>query len=132
MQIPYFLDLEQVLRLHGSLIENYGGLAGVRDMGLLQSAIAAPQAAYEGQFLYNDIFEMAAAYLYHLVQNHAFLDGNKRIGAASAIVFLAINDIQIQNDEEGLVEITLGVAKGQIGKTEIAKFLRSNVIDPMP
>ena len=70
---------------------------------------------------------MAAAYLYHLVQNHPFVDGNKRIGAASAIVFLAINDIQIEDDEDGLVELTLGVATGQIGKTEIAEFFRSRV-----
>ena len=63
---------------------------------------------------------------YHLVQNHPFLDGNKRIGAATAIVFLAINDIQIDNDEEGLVNLTLSVATGQAGKPEIAEFFRSH------
>ena len=73
-----------------------------------------------------DIFEMAAAYLYHVVQNHPFLDGNKRAGAALAIVFLAINDIDIDNDEDGLVELTLSVATGQSGKVEIAEFFRSH------
>ena len=68
---------------------------------------------------------MAAAYLYHLVQNHAFLDGNKRTGAATAIVFLAMNDIQIDNDEEGLIALTLSVATGQSGKAEIAEFFSS-------
>ena len=68
---------------------------------------------------------MAAAYLYHIVQNHPFLDGNKRTGAAAAIVFLAMNDIQIDNDEEGLVELTLSVATGQTGKAEAAEFFRS-------
>ena len=125
MATPLFLDLDHVIRLHRSLIEEYGGLEGVRDVGLLLSAIAMPQAAYDGEYLHSDIFEMAAAYLYHIVQNHSFLDGNKRTGAAAAIVFLAMNDIQIDNDEEGLVELTLSVATGQAGKAEIAEFFRS-------
>ena len=125
MSTPLFLDLDHVMRLHRSLIEEFGGIDGVRDVGLLLSAIAMPQAAYGGEYLHSDIFEMAAAYLYHLVQNHAFLDGNKRTGAAAAIVFLAFNDIQIDNDEEGLVELTFSVATGQAGKAEIAEFFRS-------
>jgi death-on-curing protein len=68
---------------------------------------------------------MAAAYLFHLVQNHAFIDGNKRIGAASAIVFLSMNDIEIEADEDGLVELTLKVACGNAAKPEIAEFFRS-------
>lgn len=115
------------MRLHSSLIEHYGGIDGTRDIGLLQSAVAMPQASYDGEYLHCDIYEMAAAYMYHLVQNHPFLDGNKRIGAASALVFLAINDIQIDNDEDGLVELTLSVATGQAGKSEIAEFFRSRV-----
>jgi death-on-curing protein len=67
---------------------------------------------------------MAAAYLYHIVQNHPFLDGNKRTGAAVAIIFLAINGIELEADEEGLVEITLAVAEGKAGKQEIADFFR--------
>lgn len=127
MAMPLFLDLDHVLRLHRSLIEHYGGMEGTRDMGLLQSAVAMPQASYGGELLHGDIFEMAAAYLYHIVQNHPFLDGNKRTGAAAAIVFLAMNDIQIDNDEAGLVDLTLSVATGQTGKGEIAEFFRSHV-----
>jgi death-on-curing protein len=127
MATPHFLDLDHVMRLHSSLIEHYGGIDGTRDIGLLQSAVAMPQASYDGEYLHCDIYEMAAAYMYHLVQNHPFLDGNKRIGAASALVFLAINDIQIDNDEDGLVELTLSVATGQAGKSEIAEFFRSRV-----
>ena len=126
MSMPLFLDLDHIMRLHRSLIDQYGGTDGVRDVGLLQSAIAMPQASYDGEFLHGDIFEMAAAYLYHITQNHPFLDGNKRTGAAAAIVFLAINDIQIDNDEEGLVTLTLLVATGQAGKSEIAEFFRKN------
>ena len=126
MSMPLFLDIDHIMRLHRSLIDEYGGTDGVRDMGLLQSAIAMPQASYGGEFLHGDIFEMAAAYLYHITQNHPFLDGNKRTGAASAIVFLAINDIQIDNDEDGLVALTLSVAIGQAGKGQIAEFFRKN------
>jgi len=128
MSTPLFLDLEHILRLHRNLIEHYGGTEGTRDIGLLQSAIAMPQMAYDGQYLHGDIFEMAAAYLYHIVQNHPFLDGNKRTGAASAIVFLAINDIQIDGNEEGLVELTLSVASGQAGKSRIAEFFRTHIV----
>ena len=68
---------------------------------------------------------MAAAYLYHIVRNHPFLDGNKRTGAAAAILFLALNDIDLDADEDGLVKITLAVATGHAGKSEIAEFFRS-------
>ena len=127
MSAPMFLDLDHTLRLHRSLIEHYGGIQGIRDVGLLQSAISMPQASYGGNYLHCDIFEMAAAYLFHIVQNHPFLDGNKRTGAASAIVFLALNNIEIDNDEQGLVDLTLSVATGQAGKAEIAEFFRTRV-----
>lgn len=122
---PQFLEFEQVLRLHASLIERYGGTDGTRDAGLLQSAVAMPQTAYGGEFLHRDIFEMAAAYLYHIVQNHPFFDGNKRTGAAAAIVFLSINSVEIEADEDGLVDLTLSVAQGQSDKREIADFFRA-------
>ena len=70
MSTPLFLDLDQVIRLHRSLVERYGGAQGVRDVGLLHSAITTPQAAYGGEYLHGDTFEMAAGYLYHIVQNH--------------------------------------------------------------
>lgn len=123
---PYFLDLSHTLRLHQSLLEHYGGIDGIRDVGLLESALGMPQAAYGGEYLHGDLFEMAAAYLYHIVQNHPFLDGNKRTGAAAAIVFLSINDVEIENDEDGLICLTLSVATGEAGKTEIAEFFRQH------
>ncbi len=123
---PVFLDVQEVIELHRSMIERYGGAYGLRDLGLLQSAIAMPQASFGGEYLHPDIHEMAAAYLFHIVQNHAFLDGNKRAGAAAAIVFLAMNDIQIDADEDGLVDLTLAVATGQAGKPQIAEFFRAH------
>ncbi len=123
--LPLFLDLAFVLRTHLSLIERYGGEPGVRDIGLLHSAIAMPHASFGGQSLHKDLFEMAAAYLFHIVQNHPFVDGNKRTGAAAAIIFLDMNGVEIAADEEGLVDLTLRVATGMAGKQEIADFFRS-------
>ncbi len=125
---PLFLDIERIFRVHRSLIERYGGTEGVRDVGLLHSALAMPQASFGGEHLHTDLFEMAAAYLYHIVQNHPFLDGNKRVGSAAAIIFLAMNDVAIEADEEGLVELTLSVATGQAGKAEIAEFFRTRAV----
>ena len=125
MATPTFLDLAHILRLHRSLIERYGGTDGIRDIGLLQSAVAMPRAMFGGEYLHGDLFEMAAAYAFHLVQNHPFLDGNKRTGAASAIVFLPLNDVTIDNDEQGLIELILSVATGESEKPEIAEFFRS-------
>lgn len=121
---PLFLDIDRILRVHLSLIERYGGEAGVRDIGLLHSAIAMPQASFGGELLHKDLFQMAAAYLFHIVQNHPFVDGNKRTGAAAAIIFLDMNGIEIEADEEGLVDLTLRVACGEAGKSEIATFFR--------
>ena len=100
------------------------GDPGLRDAGVLESAVAMPRASYGGAYLHEDLFEMAAAYLFHLVQNHPFIDGNKRVGAAAAIVFLSINDVEIEADEDGLVELTLAVASSGVEKPEIAAFFR--------
>lgn len=97
---------------------------GVRDVGLLESAVAMPQASFGGERLHSDIFRMAAAYLFHITQNHPFFDGNKRTGAVAAIVFLTLNDVELTADEEGLEAITLAVAKGKAGKDEVAEFFR--------
>jgi len=122
---PIFLGLDRVMRLHRELIERYGGIDGIRDVNLLQSAVSQPMATFGGDYLHAFPFEMAGAYLFHIVQNHPFLDGNKRTGAASAIVFLAMNDIEIDNDEKGLVDITLRTATGEASKEAIAEFFRS-------
>lgn len=84
---PVFLTLDEALDIHRDQIQRYGGSSGIRDLGLLQSALAQPQAAFAGQFLHADLIEMAAAYLFHITQNHPFVDGNKRTGTAAALVF---------------------------------------------
>ncbi len=122
-----FLQVADVLLLHSDQIDRYGGGLGVRDMGLLESAVAQPQASFGGEYLHVDLFEMAAAYLFHITKNHPFLDGNKRAGAVSALVFLDTNGIEIDAPKGSIYDLTIAVATGQAGKTEIAEFFRSHV-----
>jgi len=125
---PVFLTLDQVLRLHSRLITAYGGADGTRDMGLLVSALSQPSASFGGQPLHVDLFEMAAAYLFHIVSNHPFIDGNKRTGSASTIVFLELNGFELMADEEGLVDITIAVASGEAQKAEVAAFFQDRAV----
>ena len=123
---PSQLTLEEVVAIHIDQLRRYGGLPGVRDWGLLHSAIAMPAATYRGQYLHTDLHEMAAAYLFHIVQNHPFIDGNKRVGAVAADVFLALNNLQLVAGQGEYAELVLSVARGEINKSEVAAFLRAN------
>jgi death-on-curing protein len=91
---------------------------------LLESAIAQPMASFGGVLLHRDLFEMAAAYLFHIVKNHPFVDGNKRAGAAAALAFLEINDVEFELPEGMLYDITIATARGQMDKTQIADVFR--------
>src|SRR5712692_9199318 len=88
---PLFLSLDEVLQIHQRQIETYGGSSGIRDVAGLESAIVTPQATFGGEFLHGSVPAMAAAYLFHICQNHPFIDGNKRGGANAAITFLLMN-----------------------------------------
>ncbi len=123
---PLFLTLEEVLEIHRDEIERHGGTVGVRDQGLLESAVAASQSGFGGHYLHGDPYEMAAAYLFHLVQNHPFIDGNKRVGAATALVFLTMNGIETKITNQALVDTVLTVAKGKMDKPAIADFFRKH------
>ena len=122
-----FLGLEEVLALHADQIDRYGGSAGVRDLGLLESAVAAPESSFGDGYLHGSLPEMAAAYLFHLAQNHAFVDGNKRVAAAAMIMFVYLNDHDLECDEDGLVELTVGVASGTTTKAQVAVFLAARI-----
>jgi death-on-curing protein len=122
--IPTFLSLAEVLEIHRDQISRYGGDPGIRDLGLLQSAIAMPEASYGGRFLHTNLYEMAAAYLFHIVQNHPFIDGNKRTGAVAALVFLALNDVLISAEEDAFERIVSAVAKGEADKATVAEFFQ--------
>ena len=123
---PFFLSLGEVLEIHRDQIDRYGGDLGIRDLGLLQSALAMPAARFGGRYLHSDLFEMAAAYLFHIVQNHPFVDGNKRTGAVSALVFLSLNKVEIDADEGEFETMVMSVAEGKEGKASAAEFLRQN------
>lgn len=126
---PIFLMLDEVLALHGEQIDWFGGSHGIRDPALLDSALSTPRASFDGSFLHPTLFEMAAAYLFHLCRNHPFVDGNKRTALKVALVFLGMNDLEIEAAGDELVNLVLGVAKGKISKAEIAVFLQSHTLD---
>jgi death-on-curing protein len=121
-----FLTLDDILESHQNQIDTYGGSHGIRDIGLIESAIAQPEASFGGEYLHADIFEMAAAYVYHLVMNHPFVDGNKRVGLEAALIFLEINNENLNASDEELVDLVLKTTAGQVGKPEIAEFFRSH------
>ena len=121
---PEFLTLDDVLEMHGQQLERYGGSPGLRDQGLLESALAQPMATFGGEFLHEDLFAMASAYLFHLVMDHPFVDGNKRIGLLAALVFLDINGVAIEQGTEDLYELTSSVAEGRISKDQVAERFR--------
>jgi death on curing protein len=123
---PVFLGLAEVIEIHHDQIKRYGGRPGILDIGILNSTIAMPYATFDGKYLHTTIYEMAAAYLFHIVRNHPFIDGNKRTGAVASIVFLMLNGIDFQADENDLEEIVLRTAEGKIDKSTIARFFESN------
>lgn len=122
-----FLGVEEVIGIHARQLSEFGGGEGIRDQGLLASAIAQPEASFAGEYLHQDLYEMAAAYLFHLVQNHPFVDGNKRVGLLAALVFLGTNGVVIEESSAKLYELTLAVAEGRADKEQIASVLRSCV-----
>src|SRR5665213_1614256 len=123
---PDFLGLEKLLEIHQIQIAEFGGNHGIRNIGLLQSAAAMPQAQFGGQYLHPDLYEMAAAYLYHVALNHLFVAGNKRVAAMAADIFLLINGIQLTLSEAYFTELVLKVAQREMKKPEIAAFFRKH------
>jgi death on curing protein len=122
----YFLFLDEVLEIHENQLALYGGRPGILNLALLESALAQPRVSFGGQYLLADLFEMAAAYLFHIVQNHPFHDGNKRVGAVAAIVFLLTNDQDINLSDDELETLTLDVARGKLDRAAVAGILRSH------
>lgn len=117
------LTLDEILVAHEEQIRLFGGTAGIRDPGLLLSAMGNVEATFEGVFLHETIFEMAAAYLYGICRNHPFVDGNKRTALSAALTFLDANQIEVHPAENELYDLVIGVAEGRISKAAIAVFL---------
>ena len=125
-----FLTLDDILALHDELIRQYGGTPGLRDAGLLEAALAMPQAGFGGRYFHEFPHEMGAAYLFHLVRNHAFIDGNKRVALASAILFFKISRVPYAISEEEAVKLTLAAASGLMDKGAVTAFFRQHLRVP--
>lgn len=126
---PIFLLLTEVVEIHRDQIKRYGGSPGIRDVELLQSAVAMPTAGFSEDYLHSDIFEMAAAYLFHIIRNHPFIDGNKRTGAVTALVFLMMNGIEIVAKEDKFEAMVRSVAEGKMDKASVSAFFRKNAAE---
>jgi death-on-curing protein len=124
--VPDFLTLDEVLAIHAHQVDRYGGAPGIRDAKLLDSALAMPRATFGAELLHPTLFEQAAAYLFYFVKHHPFVDGNKRVGLATALPFLQLNAVRIRATDDELVDLVLGVAAGTRSKADVAVFLREH------
>jgi death-on-curing protein len=120
---PAFLTLAEALDIHAEMIAHYGGDMGVRDIGLLESALAMPQASFAGCYLHATLFEMAAAYAYHMAENQPFIDGNKRAALGAALTFLRINGLRIQDPSQQLYKGMIKIGTRRMTKQELAGLL---------
>jgi death-on-curing protein len=127
LQTPKFLSNSQVINIHQDQIESFGGTAGVRDEGLLDSALAQPQATFGGELLHPNIHEQAAAYLYHLAMNHAFVDGNKRTAFAVMDTFLKLNNYRLNLSPQAAYTLVIRVVQGEVSKQELSAFIQENL-----
>ena len=126
MMIEY-LSEQQILHLHRSLLADTGGADGLRDRGMLQSALARPAASFAGQDLYVSLSEKAAALMHSLVSNHAFVDGNKRVAIAATELFLLANGHRLEADTDALEQLTLAAAASEFGREEIRIWIEQRI-----
>lgn len=123
-----FLTTSQVLFIHDQMVKRFGGSHGIRDMGLVESAVARPQATFGGKYLYFSIFDKAAALLQSLLKNHPFVDGNKRTALTSSGLFLWKNDYKLINNHKEEVEFAVKVDNGNLTVEQISKWLEKHAI----
>ena len=124
MKKTSYISLDIVLAIHDDMIEKYGGSYGIRDLGLIQSAIARPQSSFQGEDLYINIFDKAAALFHSIIFNHAFIDGNKRTAMVSTARFLSINGYTFDVDDKEFVNFPLRVTNNHLSIDEISKWLQ--------
>ena len=120
----FHLTVEMVREIHAEVIARFGGSTGVRDVALLESAVAAPQASFGGKSPYRDLAEVSAAYLYYLCRNHPFIDGNKRAALGACIVFLRLNGVEPRPDGPEWEDLVLGIAAGNLDREQATIRLR--------
>ncbi|KZL48035.1 type II toxin-antitoxin system death-on-curing family toxin [Nodularia spumigena CS-591/12] len=129
MHSPKFIEKPNVLSIHTKQIKRYGGSFGIRDEGLLDSAIYQPQASFGGELLHPTIVEQAAAYLFHITNNHAFVDGNKRTAFDVMVTFLNLNDYELDMTTEQAYELTIQVADNKVDKEKLIEILKTSIIE---
>lgn len=127
MNDPFHLTVEIVMEIHGEVINRFGGSDGLRDLTLLESAVAAPQASFGGESPYSDLIEVAGAYLFYLCRNQPFIDGIKRAALGACLVFLRLNGFKPDPDGPEWEELTLGVASGKLDRDQATRRLRKLV-----
>lgn len=125
MKVKY-LTVKDVLLLHNMAIDASGGSHGLRDLGLLESAIARPQSSFGGKDLYPTIFLKAGALIHSLLRNHAFVDGNKRSSMFSAMTFLELNGYKFEAGQKEVVNYALKIENDKLSVEEIAKWLKEH------
>lgn len=121
-----FFDYEQVIKIHSSLIEKTGGIDGVREVKLLDSALKTPFQTFDGADLYSDIFDKASQLCYSLIENHPFLDGNKRIGVHLSLLFLKLNGVELNYTQQELIDFGLEIASGKMSSDDIKEWFLSH------
>lgn len=121
------LTKQQVMLLHRDIIVESGGSAEIRDEGLLDSALNAPFQTFSETELYPTIVEKAARLGYSLIKNHAFVDGNKRIGAHTMLVFLALNGVEVEYEDKDFIQLVLGAAAGEISDEQLLTWLQAHI-----
>ena len=121
-----YLTLNEVLLLHARLIQRTGGMRGIRDLGLIESALARPKATFEGTELYPDLWAKAAALIHSLAQNHPFVDGNKRTALTATGIFLELNGYRLSAGNDAAAAFMLSIAAGQVDVDEIAAWLKTH------
>jgi death-on-curing protein len=123
-----YLSVAQILELHALQIARFGGSSGLRERGALEAAIARPQMTFDGDDLYPDLATKAAALMHSLVQNHPFVDGNKRVGAMAAELFLQVNGQELAAGDDELTETVMGVARGELAVEALAIWIRQRLV----
>lgn len=124
----HFITTAQVLYIHDKMVKKFGGSFGIRDLGLIESAVARPQATFDGEYLYNSLFDKAAALLQSLLKNHPFVDGNKRTALTSAGLFLKINGFKLKNAHKEEVEFGVKVDNQNLTLEQISKWLKDHSV----
>jgi death-on-curing protein len=128
---PNFLTVEEVLGLHDDQLRLFGGSSGLRDRWALESAVAVPTSTFDGAYLHQDLFHMAAAYAFHIAENQPFVDGNKRTGLNAALVFLDLNGWVVTDPQMRLYDAMLALSARQLDKNGLASLFRA-LSDALP